>query len=434
MNHILSMEIHQAVEVEIRMLGALIFIGESSDIRVKEAMSELHVALFSDPVHREIFLQIRNLFDQDHPFDLISLVDQSSDKAYWFLKTVIGEGFFTANLILSDILTLQDFYNWGSQLKILFNTLNTSSRALIPSDGLEAISTEINKLTQFTSSRRTKNMRTMEKITTDILDNPEPSLELIQTSMPNLPAIPNQSLIAIAGRSGHGKSFFSLYLMDAILRAKPDTQALYFNLEMSEAVMVDRYALLLGAQGESLKDRVKSRLPQLMDRDMSIFTEALMSIEDIEIESRLAFLRKPISVIVVDYLSLVSSRIKYERNDLLQIAIAKKLAGLALSLNCIVLAPMQVNRNSATRPIGDRCPYPSDSSESMGSVHSATWWLGIDQPSKDSTEIKYRNLLQVACRKNRHSDLFDLNLEFKDGKFSSYQRPFKIVEPVHEVD
>src|SRR5690606_33454758 len=104
--------------------------------------------------------------------------------------------------------------------------------------------------------------------------------------------------------------------------------------------------------------------------NVSLVSEPLMTIDQIETECRLAALRQPLAVIVVDYLGLIRSKSRSERKDLEQGEIAKRLAALSLELNCIVIALSQVNREFKNRPVGDRCPVISDAAESMGSVHS----------------------------------------------------------------
>jgi replicative DNA helicase len=127
----------------------------------------------------------------------------------------------------------------------------------------------------------------------------------------------------------------------------------------------------------------------------------------------------------VDYLGLVGSKSKYDRKDLQQGDIAKRLAALSLELNCVVIALIQVNREFKTRTVGNRCPLTSDAAESMGSVHSSSWWLGIDQPQNDDNSAEYRDLFKVACRKNRgDAGMFEINLTFKNGMFSRYFRAF----------
>lgn len=259
-----------------------------------------------------------------------------------------------------------------------------------------------------------------EFLSEDYEDNTE-----IHVDIPGLPPVPNRALITIAGRSGHGKTFFALHLMDKLIDALPNKQTIYFNLEMDERVMMERHATLLGIQGNSRKDRISNGLGILLPKNVCIVSEPMITIEEIETECRIAAIIRPIGVIIVDYIGLIRSKARSERKDLEQGDIAKRLAALSLSLNCIVIALIQVNREFKNRPVGQRCPVTSDASESMGTVHSSSWWIGIDQPQADSNEPEWRDQFLVECRKNRgDAGLFDLKLKFKHGMFSKWERPF----------
>jgi replicative DNA helicase len=128
---------------------------------------------------------------------------------------------------------------------------------------------------------------------------------------------------------------------------------------------------------------------------------------------------------VVDYLGLIGSKARYEAKHLQQADISKRLAALSLELDCVVICLIQVNREFKNRPVGDRCPLTTDASESMGSVYSSSWWIGIDRPEQDDNSGEFQHLFMVACRKNRGDQgNFEFNLKFQNGMFSKWYRPF----------
>jgi replicative DNA helicase len=194
---------------------------------------------------------------------------------------------------------------------------------------------------------------------------------------------------------------------------------------MDEVVMLHRHAMILGGTGSTRNEVIKSKLPELLNKNVNLFTVPMITIEEIETHSRLAALRKPINVIVVDYVNLVTMKKRGESNSLDQNEIAKRLAALALDLNCTVIGLLQVNRASNNRPVGERIPQVADAADSMGSVKSATWWIGIDQPQKDDPDPTFRDLYQLACRKNRHGDNFYIDFDFKNGMFFKRETTFQ---------
>ena len=127
---------------------------------------------------------------------------------------------------------------------------------------------------------------------------------------------------------------------------------------------------------------------------------------------------KSISVIVVDYLSLVETKQSFERNDLKQSYITGKLAQLAIELNCTVIALSQINRGAANRGVEDRCPWPHDAADSSGGHRSASLWFGVDRPELYQDDPCYRNQFVVKCRKNRFGTTFDLIFAFNEGTFA----------------
>jgi replicative DNA helicase len=194
---------------------------------------------------------------------------------------------------------------------------------------------------------------------------------------------------------------------------------------MHERVMMERHARLLGVPGKDRTEIIRNGIAKLIEKNVSLISEPMITIEEIEIECRIAAMRQPIAVIVVDYLQLIRSKNKSESKHLEQSDIAKRLAALSIELNCVVIDLIQVNRDFKTRVAGDRCPVPQDSAESMGSVHSSSWWLGIDQPQCDSNDPEWQDMFQVQCRKNRgESGMFSLKLQFRNGMFSKWERPF----------
>jgi replicative DNA helicase len=412
-------------EIELRTLSALIHLGNPNELRVQQAMLKLNRDCFLSIENRIIFELIEKLFAKKESFDFVDFITLVPTEHYELVTSMVQEEYLSTNLLEHDVEKLLTYRAFRKQLRTFVNAANYSLEALTPEDSLEVISEHLQELSKSHSTTRKSYLRAYETIADEFLSEDYEDNTEIQVDIPGLPPVPNRSLITIAGRSGHGKTFFGLHLMDKLIDAIPNRQTIYFNLEMDERVMMERHATLLGIKGNSRKDRIANGIATLLPKNVSLVSEPMMTIEEIETESRLASLRQPIAVIVVDYLGLIRSKSRSERKDLEQGDIAKRLAALSLELNCIVIALIQVNREFKNRPIGQRCPVTSDASESMGSVHSSSWWIGIDQPQADSDDLEWRDQFLVACRKNRgDAGLFNLILQFKYGMFSKWERPF----------
>jgi replicative DNA helicase len=414
-------------EIESRMLGALISIGTSSDFRVRSSILALTPSCFYVLWHRDLFELIEKLYNLDADFTIVGMLSVIPEHLRDDLHDLLDAQYYSPNLIENDLELLIQYRQLREHAALLYSAYDAAMHATIPGEALSEISRIIGRLSQSQAEVRKTLGETYAEIAEEYLNSQDSDISEITVDIPGLPPIPNQSLITIAGRSGHGKTMIAIYLMDKLGITLPEKQILYFNLEMQKTVMVERHGRIIGGTGSTRKEVITSVLAELVTRNVTLISVPMISIDEIELECNLASLRQPISVVVVDYLGLISSRTRAERKDLEQANIAKRLAALALNLNCVVIALIQVNRDYKNREVGQRCPMPSDASESMGSVHSAGWWIGIDQPQVDSTEREFKDLFQVRCRKNRFdSGLFKLDLDFIDGQFFQRNRKFGV--------
>ena len=412
-------------DLELRVIAALIQIGEPN-LRVQKAMLQLDVNCFFSMQVRELYEIFKKLFEEQKDFNQIDFMSHIPEHLYQYSLTLFGDSYCTTNLLEADIEKLFEFRIYRKYLKILVDAVNLSLDATTNEESIAVITEHLQKIVHSGSTIRKAYARTYETIADEYLSESCTDSSEIKIDIADLPPVPNRALITIAGRSGHGKTFFALHLMDKIIDSIPDKQSLYFNLEMHERVMLERHAKLLGTKGDTRKEIILNGIPKLLTKNVSVVSEPLITIDEIEIQCRLAALQQPIAVIVVDYLGLIRTKAKSDKKYLDQSDIAQRLAGLSLELDCIVIALIQVNRDFKVRSIVDRCPKPEDSAESMGSVHSSSWWLGINQPQNDCDDPEYKDLFTIHCRKNRgESGLFKLNLKFKDGMFTKYDRPYQ---------
>lgn len=421
-------------EIELRFLCALIHLGDPNNNRVQNAMLQVDSDCFHYRDHKVLFKLLEELFIKKEAFafvDLISLVpEEQSD----LVTQAVKDDYMFTNHLEHDLSKLVAYRTLRKQIKIMRQSLNVSFQHALPEDSLEAISESLQAISETVCQGNKSYKRNAKEILDEILTNGIISGEDFLVNIPDLPPVPNEGMITIAGRSGHGKTFFALYLMDKIIEHFSSKQAIYFNLEMRDHILLERLAILNGFKSGSQLETLKRAQENIAAKNLTLVTKSALTIEEIETESRLSAMQQPISVIVVDYLGLIRTRVKHDSNHLQQSDIAKRLASIATDLKCVVLCLIQVNRDIKNRPVSDRCPIPTDSAESMGSVDSSSWWLGINQPQNDlPDDDNFRDVFEVVCRKSRTENTgFRLQLKFKNGTFSKYYRPFcsnKSTEP-----
>ena len=418
--------IKHSPEIERRVLNWLMYTGDVTNLSLQQAMLRLTVSCFYNQAGKYIFKLIQDCYKQRLSFDELQIMDLLKDApkdVYDYFTQAIHTG-YKENIIPDDIDIL--ICNWHLRLKIreFKNVLQNLANEPIPQNCNNLIMQSINNLgvIQF---GKDKQGSTTEQIVDRYLTGFYKDDERIATNLACLDSgleggFHNCSLITVAGDSGVGKTNFCLYLMHNLSLSLPEKQTLYFNMEMPENQMWQRLvSIIAGKRFESFNDYERDKfIAQSLDHPTTFFDENLRNIADIETMCRIKAMEKPISVIVIDYLTLISNPGIFERNDLKQTDITTRLGQLALSLNCIIIAASQVNRNAGTRAKDDRCPYPTDASDSMGSFKTSSCWIGLERPELYLQDEHYKNKFVAKIRKNRNGQVFDAVFDFNKGTFA----------------
>jgi len=273
-----------------------------------------------------------------------------------------------------------------------------------------------------------------------MLDNPGQDNK-IKTNIPALNdflagGFKEGSLASFIAQPRMGKTFFSIYLMDAILQANPDTQGLFYSLEMPIEQIIERHAALKANRiFDSLSNEQKEQAyTQLMLMNIKL-CDAFTSPKATNLEyicnyARIEHAKKPLSVIVIDYMTKIDTAKRFDRDDLKYKYIASELANLAIELKCVIINLMHSNRTPSERPANDRCPQLTDEVQSTGAGTSSGYFFGIDRPElhgdDEDWKREYKNLFVLACRKSRFCPEFTIATQFNAGLFQS---PFYYYSP-----
>lgn len=416
-------------EAEVGVLGALIAIGNPTDAVVKKSMLQLTQECFYKPDYRELYQFIRKCFDTSQWFDISSLLGMDLSKNVYDTVLHCIEGkLFTGNLLEHHIAELRKLYELRMQIQILNQALNTCMSEPTSAIASEIIRTGIHEASSITMDKL-KEGATFKEIYLEYMAGEFKDDALINCGVKQFGEIRNCGLITIAGASGVGKTFFSIYFLDSLVKYQQDKQFLFFSLEMKRNAIWDRYLSIKLDKpiNQITNDERAASLP-----DGKVFDHARIDIDYIETIAHLQSMTKPLSVIVVDYIGLVTTRNRHEREDLKIADITQRLAALAMNLNCTVIALTQVNRDPNKRTKDDRCPYPSDVADSVGSVRSASLWIGIDRPENYDDSPTVKNLFVAKCRKTRYGTNFEAWFDFNDGRFKERDKPFYPSHPTNE--
>ena len=412
-------------QTEFRLLGALIYYGNWWNREVQEAFGLLEEHHFYYPDTKNLFLYLKHLYEKKQMFGLPVLESILPLPLRDVYLDVLGEGYLGGNTLQHDLAKLDLLKTLRPQMRTLTLLLEQLKRLPNPMDCKYLLAKAMGDIAKMHTANNREYCMDYESLIDKVLSDDDVKTE-INLNLQTWPTLPANSMLTIAGRSGAGKTLLGIWLMDEILKVSPNTQALYFNLEMQQETMLLRHANMLSVTQGSLKERIKKTAHLLMERDVQLITRPLITIEEIEMVARARSLVKPISVIVVDYIGLVRTRTKHERKDLEQGDIAQRLAALGLDLKCNVIVLLQVNRDYKNRAVGNRCPETSDAAESTGCERSSSLWMGIELPQKDSDEAQFKDLFIIKNRKSRgEQGHFTIYMDFKDGRF--YERNQKTV-------
>ena len=224
-------------------------------------------------------------------------------------------------------------------------------------------------------------------------------------------------LILIAARPSMGKTAFETNLAQYMAFRKNMTVAL-FSLEMSKEQMMNRLLSL-----ESSVDAQKLRTGQLNDREWERLIEGAgtvgksrliiddtpgISIAELRSKCRKYKLEHDLSIVMVDYLQLMSGGGKAESRQQEISEISRSLKALARELNVPVIALSQLSRAVEQRP--DHRPMLSDLRESGAIEQDADVVMFLYRDDYYNHDSPERGILEVIIAKQRNGPIGTVKL------------------------
>jgi replicative DNA helicase len=418
-----------SVEAEQSVLGGLMLENTAWE-RIADLINEEH---FYRADHRRIWKQIVRLIDAGKPADVVTVaealeshnqLDEAGGLAY--LAALAQNTPSAANIrryaeIVRERAVLRKLVEVSGEIsEAAFNPGGRSANIIL--DEAEARIFEIKEA----GAKTTQGFQAMQPLLMEVVtridelynrDNPS-EVTGIATGFADLDSktsgLQPGDLIIVAGRPSMGKTAFSLNIAENVALDSGRSVAV-FSMEMGAAQLVMR---TIGSVGRL--DQHKLRTGRINEDDWSRLTHALgrlnetpMYIDEspgltaMEVRARARRLArqcendgKPLGLIVLDYLQLMSGTGNGENRATEISDISRSLKGLAKELHVPVIALSQLNRSLEQRP--NKRPVMSDLRESGAIEQDADVILFIyrdevynpDSPDKGSAEIiigKQRN-------------------------------------------
>ena len=178
-------------------------------------------------------------------------------------------------------------------------------------------------------------------------------------------------LVIVAARPSMGKTSLVLNIAQYVA-TQPDHAVGFFSLEMSKESLflrlltaeaqVDGHRLLSGAIGGKDYGRISHALETLSSMKLFIDDTANIGVLEMRAKSRRLQAEHGLSLLIVDYIQLMSGRGRFENRTLELASISRSLKGLAKELKVPIVVLSQLSRAPESR--SDHRPQLSDLRES----------------------------------------------------------------------
>lgn len=225
------------------------------------------------------------------------------------------------------------------------------------------------------------------------------------------------NLVLIAARPAMGKTAFVLNIAQHVAFRQNKTVAI-FSLEMGKEELINRMFSL-----ESSVEAQNLRTGQLSDEEWEKLIESAgvigrsnlfiddtpgISISELRTKCRKLKLEKNLSMIIIDYLQLMSGSGKAESRQQEISEISRSLKGLAKELQVPVLALSQLNRSVEQRP--DKRPMMSDLRESGAIEQDADLIMFIYRDDYYNHDSDKKDIAEIIIAKQRAGSIGTVEL------------------------
>ena len=426
----------QSTEAEASVLGALLI---DSDAIVKIADS-LHAADFYDERHARIYEAAITLYERHSPIDVLTLSDQL--KSTGMLEMVGGAGYLTeltnyvptaahaeryADIVAQKAMRRRLIKASGEISRLGYDE-SSSLQELVENAESELFNVSQQHIKQDITSIETILTASFDRL--DELHKDKGKIRGVSTGYKDLDNIlagfQRSDLFILAARPSMGKTALMLNFAHNVA-VKSELPVLFFSLEMSKEQLVDR---MLSA--EAGVDAWNLRTGNLTDKDFEKIGQAMgtlseaqiyiddspgITVSDMRTKARREAHTRPLGLIIVDYLQLMSggSRFGNEFNRVQEISeISRGLKGLARELNVPVIAASQLSRSVESR--SPQIPQLSDLRESGSIEQDADVVAFIYREDYYNSETERKNITDILIKKHRNGPIDNVELYFDRQK------------------
>jgi replicative DNA helicase len=439
----------QNAEAEASLLGALLI---DSDAIVKIA-DTLSARDFYDKKHERIYSGITELYDQHRAIDVLTLADQLKNTGY--LDSIGGPSYLTELTNFVPTAAHVEQYADIVAQKALRRRLIAASKEIT---GLgydeskqlrELIEEAETRLFEVSQQHVSQDVISLEAILADSFDRlddlhkDKDKIRGVPTGFRDLDNIlagfQRSDLVILAARPSMGKTALALNFAHNIA-VQSQQPVLIFSLEMSKEQLVDRllsmesgvdaWALRTGNLTDTDFEKIGQAMGTLSEAQIFIDDSPGITISDLRTKARREAHKRPLGLIIVDYLQLMSGGSRYggDGNRVQEISeISRGLKGVARELNVPILALSQLSRSVESR--NPQIPQLADLRESGSIEQDADVVAFIYREEYYNPETDRKKLTDIFIKKHRNGPINNAELYFENEK----QR-FRSVDKRHASD
>ena len=424
------------LEAEQAVLGSCFL----SKYAIQKAAERLMPESFYSEKNGKIFSAMTTLLDENTPIDVTTVTSILQKKNE--ISAVGGVEYLTEILNYVPTAANIDFYLQAvEESAILRNLIETATE--IASDGYrtdetvnEILDSSEKKILNIVKKRTSSEFRPIKDVVAKVQEDLETLSEQkreitgLATGWYDFDRIttglhPNE-LIILAARPAVGKTAFALNIATHVAMTQ-DKSVVLFNLEMNAEQLAMRILSSLGqVDGFKLRTgnllnqdwkRINEAAAQLSSSNLIIEDTAGITIGELRAKCRrLASSEKGLTLIIVDYLQLLSGGKNYGANRQQEVSdISRSLKTLALELGVPIIALSQLSRSVDQRE--DKRPVLSDLRDS-GSIEQdadIVTFLYRDDYYKntDISKTDDNSIIEVNIAKHRSGPTARIELLFK---------------------
>lgn len=411
--------------------------------RIIDVAPLLAADCFYDPIYRDIFAAMLDLYDQRKPVDFVTLNNALATNER-FQK--LGGSAFLAELagnvptsshathyaqIVADKATKRHLAKFADRLQ-----QSASDDSLSATEAVEEAEKGILSLSQTNTDSKPTHIadigaETFERYV-QLHDAEDKSAFFgLTTGFDDVDAkltgLAPGHLMIIAARPSMGKTSFALDVARNVASRQAKNVAI-FSLEMTRQELMDRIvAGFLGVETWKLKkgsltdddfSRMGKLFDQLKDHPIYIDDDHDTTLTNLRSKARRHQMERGLDLLIIDYLQLIEVTDRSARDNRTQQVslISRSLKNLARELNCPIIALSQLSRSCEDR----RPPIPvlSDLRESGSIEQDADSVLMLYREDMYNEDSDQPGVTDVYVRKNRNGPTGRVELKFVEQRMS----------------